>query len=981
MRRADFSVYSIPAGVPFARALSEGIVAKIGRDPLALADVTILVPTRRAIRSLREEFSRVVGGALLGPNIRALGDADDETDFDPAFDDPTLEPAIAPLRQQLLLATLVERWATARRAPLPFAQAVTHAGELAQFLDEATAHGVDFSRLKQLAPLALAAHWEDVTVFLEIVSKQWPLLLADNRVSEPATRRDVLLRRYAARLVATPPKAPIFAAGSTGSIPATAELLAVIARLSNGTIVLPGLDRDLDETSWAALDPGHPQYGLRELLLRLGAERSDVEGWSPTPTFEGRSARVRFLSEAMRPPPTTDAWRSLIETPPDDVGIALEGLALVEAADPREEALVIAMALREALEAQGRTAALVTPDRNLGRRVAAELTRWDIAVDDSAGTPLARTPPGAFLALLARAAASDFAPIPLLALLKHPFAAMGSEPAGFRRLVRELELRVLHGLRPDPGLSGIAVALTRTNAPDYLTNWFATLRDLLAPFAAAVSARTILLGDITRAHIMAAEALAQTKKILWQREAGEAAAMLVGELREHGADITLSPANTYADLFHQLAERRVVRPRFGRHPRLAVLGPLEARLQSFDLIVLGGLNEGTWPAEATTDPWLSRPMRNALGLEPPERRLGLAAHDFASLAAGPTVLLTRALKQDGAPTTASRWLLRLKQLAKGLKLEQELQTRNDLLNWARQIDVAPLTPRSKRPAPTPPLAARPRTLRVTDIETLLRDPYAIYARHVLRLRPLDPIDSEPGPRERGIAVHKALEHFLAQHPDALPDDAEAVLMRLGDAAFAKAGASASVLALWCPRFARAARWFIRYEKTRRPKLLSVKVEQSASFLVPSPGGGITLKGRADRIDVFPDGSVAIVDYKTGRPPSQKQIDTLLVPQLPLEGGMLLCGAFKDINARTIRELLHIQLSGSEPPGEAAPYKGNATAKAEEAMAKLERLFARYDDISHGYVSRAVMERRSDVGDYDHLARVREWSLLGDDEWW
>lgn len=983
MGSGHLSVFTIPAGIPFARALADGIVARIGRDPLALADVTILVPTRRAVRTLREEFARAVGGALLGPNIRALGDVDEEALIDPTLEDLTLPPAIAPLRQVLLLASMVERWAEARGAPLPFAQAVTHAGELARFLDEATTHTADLTQLKNLAPISLAAHWEEVTKFLEIVSRQWPELLAESNAMENAARRDTLLRRYAAKLGSTAPKAPLFAAGSTGSIPATADLLAAITRLPNSGVILPGLDTDLDEESWAALDPGHPQYGLRELLSRFGIARDDVQAWSPLPSYETRTARVRFLSEAMRPAPTTDAWRKLIENSAADVARALDTIALVEASDPHEEAVVIAVALREALETPEQTAALVTPDRSLGRRVAAELSRWDITIDDSGGTPLSRTPTGAFLSLLARAAAEHFAPIPFLALLKHPFSAAGHAPAEFRRLLRELERHVLHGLRPDPGLSGIAIALARKGAAANLIEWFARLSDLLSPFASVMDSLNALLTDIARLHTKVAEDLAETDKasgdsILWRRESGEAAAGLIKELMLHGPDVALSPARSYADLFRQLAEARMVRPRFGGHPRLAILGPLEARLQSFDLLVLGGLNEGGWPAEAATDPFLSRPMRAVLGLEAPERRLGLAAHDFTMLASGPRVLLTRALKQDGSPTTASRWLLRMKQLAIGLKLADKFDARHALRDWARRLDSAAPEPRAKRPSPKPPVAARPRTLRVTEIETLLRDPYEIYARHVLRLKPLDAIDTEPGPRERGIALHKALERFLAEYPAELPPDSEAALTRLGDEAFAQAGASSATLALWRPRFARAARWFLAYETARRGKIASAAVERSASMSIAAPGGLFTLKGRADRIDLYPDGSAAILDYKTGRPPSQKQMATLLAPQLPLEGAMLLHGAFEGLASQEIRELLHIYLPGGEPAGKEEMFKGDATAIARLAYEKLASLIARYDDENYGYLSRAAMERRRDEGDYDHLARVREWTLLGDE---
>ncbi|MGH7555253.1 MAG: double-strand break repair protein AddB, partial [Longimicrobiales bacterium] len=816
---------------------------------------------------------------------------------------------------------------------------MTHAAELAQFLDEAITHGCDLSKLKSLAPDKFAAHWQDVLTFLGILVEEWPKQLAAEHAIEPAASRDQQLRALAQALAAAPPRAPVIAAGSTGSIRATAELLRTISQLPTGAVVLPALDAHLDEEAWNALDAGHAQFGLRQLLAHLGVEREDVAPWSPLSSdHDSRQARVRFISEALRPPPATDAWRDLIETESEPLAHALQGLALIEAQNPREEALAIAIALREALDTPGRTAALVTPDRGLARRVSAELTRWGIAIDDSAGQPLACTPPGVFLALVARAVADGFPPVALLSLLKHPLAAGGESPAQFRRRVRALEYWHLRGLRPGRGFEGISARLTKDRDTE-LKHWLEKLRSILEPLATAMEASNAPLADLVRSHAKAAEQLAATASetgasALWRSEAGEAAANLIVELMRDGEDIVLEDGRDYAELFFELAGKRAVRPRYTRQKRLAILGPLEARLLDFDLVVMGGLNEGTWPREAATDPWLSRPMREALGLEPPERRTGLAAHDVATLAASRSVLLTRSLKQSGAPTVASRWVMRIQQLAKGLGLDHQLTARNELLTWARAIDKGAAASRAQRPAPAPPVALRPRQLSVTEIETWLRDPYAIYAKHVLRLRPLEPLDPEPGPPERGRAIHRALELFLRAHPDALPDDALQQLIKIGEESFAANGASNAVLALWRPRFERAARWFISEHARRRPEIAQSIAETSGKFELPGPAGPFTLTGRADRIDLFPDGSASIVDYKTGRMPTEKQIRTLIAPQLPLEGAMLLAGGFGDTKASRLRDFVHIKLTGGDPPGDVFEAEADATSKAMEAQARL-----------------------------------------------
>src|SRR6202789_2168469 len=583
-----------------------------------------------------------------------------------------------------------------------FAQAVALAHELARFLDDCERQGADLSKIETLAPEALAAHWADVRAFLLILRDHWPAILqAEGRMNR-AAYSNASLAALARRLETKPPAGPVGAAGSPGSIPATADLLGVIARLPQGAVILPGLDRELDDESWSNLDPGHPQYGMKQLLARIGVARAEVGDWQPS-LPHGRETLIR---ETLRPAPTTDAWRAIAERGGAEIAQGLEGLSLIEAAHPGEEAATIALILRHALEADGataRTAALVTPDRGLARRVAAEMERWNIAIDDSAGRPLAKTPPGTYLALLVQAGDSEFAPVPLLAALKHPLAAGGQAPGEFRARVRELDRLVLRGPRPDPGLAGIANAIARAatsirlNAADKatlesLTAWFAAVAALLAPLEHAMAETEIAIADLAAVHLSVGETLAETdaeygSDRLWRGDAGGAANHLLAEIQEAAADLPGIEPRAYATLFTELAEAVAVRPVYGRHPRLAILGELEARLQSFDVVVLGSLNEGVWPRAATTDPWLSRPMREALGLEAPERAIGLAAHDFATLAAGPRVFLTRALKVDGTPTVASRWLQRLLQLTKGLKLDGKLPGETDDIDHARQLNA------------------------------------------------------------------------------------------------------------------------------------------------------------------------------------------------------------------------------------------------------------------------------------------------------
>jgi ATP-dependent helicase/nuclease subunit B len=621
----------------------------------------------------------------------------------------------------------------------------------------------------------------------------------------------------------------------------------------------------------------------------------------------------------------------------------------------------------------------------LARRVAGELGRWQIAIDDSAGRPLAHTSAGAFLCLLAEAAEAVFAPVPLLALLKHPFAGMGEDPAEFRSQARALDRLALRGPRPDPGLAGIAKAIASagiaargkdvTEICAALSAWWAKLAAVLSPLELAFAKTGLPLDELLATHLAVAERLSCAEAQdcpIWRNTDGEAAALFFAQFRDSAAGLPAFEPRAYPSLLHALAMKIPVRPKFSRHRAIAILGPLEARLQSFDLTILGGLNEGTWPQSAPADPWFSRPMRETLGLEQPERGIGLAAHDFAGLAAGGDVLLTRAAKAEGAPTIASRWLQRLTQLTSGLGLEIAGGSYGE---DARHLcDVAPAAP-IQPPTPQPPVETRPRRLSVTEIETWLRDPYAIYARHVLKLRPLDSLDAPIGPLERGNALHRALELYKQRFSGAPPDDAVAQLMRIADAVFEELAIPQAALSVWRPRFQNAARWFAGFERDRADGIARSMLEIRGTRVFAAPGGDFTLSGVADRIDLLNDGNAAILDYKTGRPPSTPQIRELLSPQLPLEGAILAEGGFPGLGKLAVEELLYLHISGGTEGGRAQPIPDVPDLIA-KAVAQLTARIAWFDQTATPYRSRVRPFSITSEGDYDHLARVREWSVSG-----
>ncbi len=989
------TVFSVPAGVPFADALAAGLLDRAD-DDVALARTVVLLPTRRACRTLADAFLRLSEGRpLLLPRLWPLGDVDEEQLLaDGAFagmaDD--LPPAVTPLRRQLMLTQLVLA-AGARfgaGGPPSHDQAARLAAALASLLDSVQTERIDFARLAELAG-EFAEHWQVTLDFLRIVTEHWPHALAEMGVMDPAARRNRLLERQAAAWRAAPPAHPVIAAGSTGSIPATAELLDVVARLSNGCVVLPGLDpRETADTD-SGLPETHPQSGMRRLLDSLGTTPDAVADWASDAVTRARlpvtpAARARLAAEAMRPAETTGAWRTA------DLSIkgAMADVTRIDCPAPREEAAVIALAMREALEAPGKTCALVTPDRALARRVTAELRRFGVEADDSAGRALADTPPGVFLRLAAVAAAERFAPVPLLALLKHPIAQGGAEAGSLRARVRLLERRLLRGPRPAPGFDGLAAAVGAAELPDGerqdLGQLVANLAEASASFTAAMDAPTARLADLLRNHLAFAEALAagpdgDGAARLWAGDAGEAAHGFVSELLDAAGSLPPLSGRHYAGLLQALLRGQTVRPNFDRHPRLFIWGALEARLQRADLMILGGLNEGTWPPEPETDPWMSRQMRARFGLPPAERRVGLSAHDFVQAFCAREVLLTRSTRVEGTPTVPSRWLLRLEAFLRAHDADVDTGAGSDLLHWQAALDDSGAPVPSPPPEPRPPVAARPRRLSVTGVERWMRDPYAVYARDILGLRPLEPIDRQPEASDYGNLIHAALERFTESWPDDLPDDAEAKLLHIGAEVFEPLRAMPGVMAFWWPRFARIAAWFIVHERSHRQTVTALASEAKGEIKMDAPGGPFRLTAKADRIEARHDGSIAIVDYKTGRVPTGPDTNAGFSPQLPLEAAIATRGGFGDAAGGAVSALAFWRLSGGDPPGKVHPVKppkdtaeeAHVTTLAAESLDGLAALVAAFDDPDTPYLCQPRPDKAPPYGDYDHLARLREWS--------
>jgi ATP-dependent helicase/nuclease subunit B len=972
--------FNIPAHRPFAEDLAQALydaLAPLG--PEALADAVVLTPTRRGARALADAFIKAAGGrAVLPPQMRPLGDLEaGEPPFEPGDLVLDLPTAIDPLRRRFELTRLVAELADLVPGGVSSASAALEmAAALGAFFDSLQIEEVEVAgRLDALVEAELARHWQVSRDFLEAALERWPARLKALGVVDVSERRVRLLRRLADHWTRSPPTNVLVAAGSTGTAPATRALLIAVAQAPRGAVVLPGLDQDLADKAWGKVDVQHPQGALRRLLEAAELPKRDVAIWPASRRERAEERwRRRIVNEALRPAEETADWLHVIAglkaEREDAIAEGLKGLALINARTEEEAASCAALLLREALETPERTAALVTPDQALARRVSAKLARWGVIPDSSAGESLAGSRAGALASLLARAAVDPVDPVALLGLVKHPYARFGD--AGW------LEAKALRGPRArtwDELKARADTALPLAERLEALVASLAWRGDFDSPAAAA------------RRIAAAMETLCAGADELWSGPGGEGLSRLLATLIAEGDALPAVTPRQFADLLQRLMDAETVRAGGATHPRLRILGAIEARLVRADRLVLAGLEEGVWPAGAGQDPFLSRPMREALGLPSPERRIGLAAHDFAQAACAPEVILLHTERREGAPSVKSRWLWRLETLARGAGLE--IPGRPEVLDWARALDAPGAYAPVPRPSPKPPVEDRPDRLFVTRVETLTRDPYAVWARDILKLYALERPDEEVEARARGTAIHAAFERFVLDHPNELPPDAADIFRGLYLAELERAGMPRDALARENALAVEAARWVADLEARRRADGRVLHVEKQGETQVAVAGKPFTVAAKADRIEVSPDGLGHVLDYKTGRAPSKRMVQTGFSPQLTLTAAVLARGGFRDIGPVPPGELTYLEVSGRRPPGrEEVRASPDGDGKdvlvsqdaADQALDGMIRLLERYADPGQGYTARTAPQFvKLYVSDYDHLARVFEWSTSDEDD--
>jgi ATP-dependent helicase/nuclease subunit B len=1008
-----------------ARALRSEFADQIGHQSVILPDI-------RALGEVDDD----------------LGFFDNTSQQDLMQDEP-----ISQVQAMLILGELILAWKQALPkafseqlksvplvAPANPSDALWLAAELLSLLESSESEEIDLSRIAGINLQEHAEWWQLTLEFLKIVREYWPQRLKEMRRQSNARFQVDLLDRQTEDLIANGHDGPVIVAGSTGSLPATARLIKAVSILEQGAVVLPGLDQDmgLDEWSYifryaddqrkfdqaeqltAVVTQGHPQFGLARLLFRIGMKVPDVyQVPSLGPGANDRRDRRKIVTKAMLPSAMTTMWASETNANRDNEMIAFENVSLLEASNDREEAAAIAVAMRLTLESTSETddpnVALVTPDRNLALKVSIELQKYGILADDSGGQSLSQSKIGTLLMLAVTAALGKPDHAVLASFLKHPFTLLGVDEEIKTQAISVIERTVLRGAdrnyKPHQLSDALRDYLQNIDAQTHIPMWRQNIsvEDIQAAIDFADKLKSAFdrfydLEDGLELQSEATPTIAQwTDKtiqllesvtlspsdeyLIWDSEAGQKLVSLLEEIVSCPTELCVS-GQEWVQMLEPLLSGQVVKPKTGNHPKVMIWGALEARLQDVDTVILAGLNEGVWPNTSSNDPFLSRSMKSEIGLEPPERRIGLAAHDFQMGMGAKNVVLSRSQKSGGAPTVASRWVQRLSAVLSADTVDAMRLRGNEFIAFSTTEISGKTAQIASRPDPKPDQNYQPQSYSFSEISTLRRDPYAVYAKRILKLQPFEGFSNEADLRVRGTIFHAVLEEFSHQISNHTAADLEDLLAEILARKFAESGLPAETAILWKDRFARIIKHYVEWEIEHGQNVTLRQIEASAKCVLP---GDIPfqLTGRADRIDQLKDGSVDIIDFKTGTSPSAREARSLLDPQLPLEAYAVMKSGFKEIQSNSVRSLKYVRLKPADrlivdqveaKPTTRDPEPLSAEQLGQKAADELAQLLHELYHNKIGFKSRTIPKMDRDyTGDYNHLARVSEWSVAESQE--
>lgn len=964
---AQSRVFSLPIGCDFSKAFVDGLCQRMSQHPpQEMARIEVYVNTRRTMRRMQELFQQK--GAMLLPQFRLIT----ELSNDPLALCKLPEPAPS-IRRVLQLGQLVRAVLNQDSTIASASMTFDLANSLSALLDEVQGEGVLMKQVLDLDVSNHSEHWDRSKRFLSIIADHWD----QNSLTDPQDRMRHVVQAYSQYWHDNPPTHPIIIAGSTGSRGETAQFMKTVSNLPQGCVVLPGLDAADPSEVWdsfnnehATLD--HPQAGFAKLLRTLEISRGDVVPWMDTKPYS--PARNQLVSLSLRPAPITDQWLQDGPKIASKISDATQGLSLIEAQNQKEEALAIATCLRQA--AQNKThAVLITPNRALTRRVSANLNRWAIEADDSAGLPLNLSPPGIFLRLIASSFGRPLTPQKLVTLLKHTLTHSNESRSQHNLFAQRLEIKHLRGGAPEIDFTNFGSWLEKQPDQAEATIWVSWIKDTLAQLQ---DKQEMALGEWIQLHIQTAEQFAAGSNTagsgeLWEKSAGAAAQKTLADLLDEHIHGGLLTALEYNSLISTVLNQEVREDVQTAHPYISIWGTLEARVQGADLVILGGLNEGTWPEKSSPDMWMNRDMRAQLGLLLPDRIIGLSAHDFQQAMGAPNVVLSRSLRDGDALSNASRWVIRLTNLLSGLGDQgktalMDMRARgNEFIAFADYLDQPEnVISASTRPAPIPPKGIGIRKLSVTQIQRLIRNPYEIYAREILRLRKIKPLGKEADVMERGIAIHDVIEEFTNALPAELPPNAKDTFLDIAQEVLAKTVPWPSAQRLWLARLTQSADRFLQGEAQRRSEGEILAIERQGNLHLKDLDFTLTVK--ADRIDQGPNG-LRIYDYKSGNTPT-KNVMKLFDKQLQLEALIAAHGGFDKIDAAMTEHLEYVGVTASK---DADPIEIGADFIA-TISAELHQLIAHFNSGENGFTAHDKEQMSLHTSDYDHLSRKGEWEI-------
>jgi len=1025
-------------------------------DPLALENITLILPTQRAIKSLRNVFMHEIDmNACILPRMIALGGLDTQqevilegADIDYLNGIMDIPPAIPQHLRILILAKLIQSWAqkvsqqdmdaihNSLRALAPQEgaeeeqaeeaiyligsspnDAMALARKLAQVMDIFEHFGLAGEAMVALLPEEYQSHWQVVAEFLTLMNAKWPTILASIGYITPVARQVQLMDRLALRIEKEQMAGPVIMVGSLGEQPVTRRLIKSISRLQNGYIVIPGLDRFSPQNHWLAEQDGihvtasHPQHALSQLMAYLDLQPSDFLPLSYADKFDKQGLDY-ILSMALAPAGHTEDWaKQEAQEKVYSFSAPFKNHILIEAPDDALQATAIAMVMAQSVQEipqEGiiQQTALVTPDRGLARRVSIELKRWGLEVDDTAGMKMLSTPAGIFFRLIAEVVSQEFSSTALLALLKHPLMSIGAQVYETRLLIRELEISILRGPKIGSGLDIIFSIIEREkqkakDKDDHkkldifvsLIDFLQALKNIFMPFQGfEIGAQKYDMTVLLNAHLQVVRTVEEIRAAepLFQYEDGIALTQEIEAVRDAlliaPFEVTLKQ---YPQALCQLMEERPVRTRRPKHPHLFIMGPLEARLHHFDTVIVAGLNEGTWPRDVTSDPWLSRPMRRDLGLPTPEFEIGLSAHDWCQTFSADQMIFSRSLKVDNSPTVASRWLQRLLTILPKTHVDNMQHKGREILQQASALTLSKHKQEQVRSAPTPPVHLRPDYYSVTTIEKLAEDPYSVFARHILKLNKLSALDEAPHMGDRGLLYHSILDEYYQDYWSKTRQHNKQELITIAEKYFEIYDPFPAVKALWWPRFLVIADWLIEMENKESKKLKAIWTEIKGTMVMPlSEDHKVTIGARADRINIVEGNKVEIIDYKTGQEPKEKDMFNGTKVQVPLEALIAKSGGF-DLGLPypiILEGMGHYLLKGRDDEDQAKwvrPYdkKGQPIHKEfdqnlEDVRARVATLINASLQADWSYHVAINYDPDPDKMPYLHLSRMEAWLAAG-----